>query len=70
MKPDYPGVGADGIPVRYQRETYVSMLQSGRIFLYVNLGGTAEVKLLSLFFGDEGFFLFLYLTESTTKQQF
>ena len=58
MKPDYPGVGADGIPVRYQRETYVSMLQSGRIFLYVNLGGTAEVKLLSLFFGDEGFFYF------------
>ena len=43
LKSSGKGVGADGIPVRYQRETYVSMLQSGRIFLYVNLGGTAEV---------------------------
>lgn len=68
MKPDFPEVDADGFPIRYQGEAYVSAFESGRsFFTFSNQGGTAKNVYQAFFVplihsnmeGDEeGFFVF------------
>ena len=51
------GVGADGVPGRYQQDAHGCAQQSGRFI--VNLGGTAEVYAFVPGFQGQKHFLFL-----------